>query len=141
MSTRYSTSPALHLRIADSKLCKLLHGLLCLCSVYCLYAISLRGYPVLALGLLLPVVACCLNLGRQRGPVTSLSWCAGDWMAIRDGVGRRIVVRPGHVCLPWVVYLAWDEQPDGGSGSIWLYPDSAPAETLRRLRLRLALER
>ena len=120
-----------------------MHWSLYLCSAYSLYAISLRGYPVLALGLLLPVVACCLSpgLGRQRPPVTSLSWHAGEWAMTRDGVGRRIVLRPGHVCLPWVIYLAWDELPDGGPGSLWLYPDSATAGTLRLLRLRLALQR
>ena len=140
MSTRYSTTPALHLRVVDSRLCKLLHGSLYLCSAYGLYAISLRGYPVLALGLLLPVVACCLSLGRQRSPVTSLSWLAGEWAMTRNGRARRIVLRPGHVCLPWVIYLAWDELPDGGPGSLWLYPDSAAAGTLRLLRLRLALQ-
>ena len=39
-----------------------------------------------------------------------------------------------------ILEMVWRELPAGGRGRLWLFPDSAPARELRRLRVRLALE-
>ena len=48
MSARYSSSPALHLRIGNSRLRAILYGALCLFTAYALWSTHARGHEALA---------------------------------------------------------------------------------------------
>lgn len=141
MSTRFSNSPALHLRVGNSVLRRLLHGALCLCAAYSLYRLCLRGYPLLSLSLLPAASYCCLRLGGKPRSGLRVCWRRGEWALEQGGERTSIAIRAGSTCLPWLVYLAWTELPGGRTGSLWLFPDCAPAADLRQLRVRLGLER
>jgi len=118
-----------------------LHGLLCLIIAFGLYRLAQRGYPLLAL-LLLPVATlCCWRLGWQRLAGARISWHRGLWTLEQGASSRHLSIDPASTCLPWVIYLAWIEPAGAGRGSVFLLPDSAPAEQLRGLRVRLRLER
>ncbi|TGD74655.1 hypothetical protein E4634_05495 [Mangrovimicrobium sediminis] len=141
MSKRFSTSPALNLRIADSPSRRrwlLLFGLL--------GAVHLGGiawtlespWPLLAL----PVFFTYL-WQTLRDPLVGveLRWRAGRWSlgSCDDGDGIEMTPERWHL-LPWVTYLAWRDGA-GARGQAWLFADSASAQALRRLRVRLALQR
>jgi hypothetical protein len=134
-------SPELHLVIGHSERRQHLFHCHCLACCYALYLLAAQGYPLLAL-LALPVVG--LRLWRSRAqPMVgdALGWRAGQWYVERDGDYQAIELSPRSGCLPWVVFLAWREQPGGRRGSLWLFADSAEPPGLRRLRLRLGLQR
>ena len=141
MSARFSNSPALHLTVGSSALRRVLVGALYLCTAYSLYRLYLRGYPLLSLSLLPLAVCCCWRLGAEPWCGVSVCWRRGQWSLEQGEKQTVIVIGPGSTCLPWLIYLAWTELPGGRSGSLWLFPDSAPAAELRRLRVRLTLER
>lgn len=141
MSARCSTSLALRLTIASSRWRRLLHALICLFAAFSLYRLAHRGYPLLALLLVLPAALCCFRLARQKMVGASICWRQGAWTVEQGAVSRSVRVRRVSNCLPWLIYLAWMESADAGGGSVFLFPDSAPAEQLRALRVRLLLER
>lgn len=141
MSARYSNSPSLRLVIAESRIYRGLHCLLCLLAACGLYRLSLRGYPLLALVLLLPVILACWRLARQRHAGSCISWQRGEWSLERRSSSRGISLSRASTCLPWVVYLAWTEAASAQRGSVFLFADSAPGEQLRGLRVRISLER
>jgi hypothetical protein len=115
--------------------------LLCLLAACSLCRLSLRGYPLLALVLLLPVILACWRLARQRHAGTCINWRRGEWTLERGSSTRGISLSRASTCLPWVVYLAWTEAASARRGFVFLFADSAPGEQLRGLRVRLSLER
>lgn len=141
MSARYSNSRSLHLVIARSRIYSLLHCLLCLLTIISLYRIGARGYPVLVL-MLSPVAAlCCWQTARQTLAGSLLSWKGGQWFI---GVGAEptpVTLERSSCSMPWVIYLAWLEPADSVRRTALLFPDSLPACDLRRLRVRLNLQR
>ena len=141
MSARYSNSPSLRLVIGESRIHRVLHCLLCLLVACSLYRLSLRGYPLLALMLLPPVVLSCWRLARQRHAGTCINWQRGEWTLERRSSSRGISLSRASTCLPWVIYLAWMEAASARRGSVFLLPDCAPREQLRGLRVRLTLDR
>jgi len=141
LSGRYSNSPTLHLGIAESRLCRLAHGLLCLLGAGTLCRLQQRGYPVLALALLLPVALCGWSLTRQPLAGAMLNWSAGEWWLGRDGNRIPILIDRRSTWVGRVIYLAWVEQAGGRRDSCLLFPDCAPADGLRNLRGRITLER
>ena len=141
MSTRYSTSPSLHLAVANSSIHKALHCLLCLLTIYSLYLLTRRGYPLLALLLLPAATACCWRLARQRLVGTCIRWQQGIWTVEQASGCRSVSIHRSSTCLPWIIYLAWIEPDSARRGSVFLLPDSASDEQLRGLRVRLTLER
>lgn len=141
MSARYSNSPALRLLIARSRIYCLLHFVLSLLAIFGLYRIGERGYPVLAL-LLLPVMAlCCWQTARQTLAGSLLSWKRGQWFISRGAETTPVTLERSSTCLPWVIYLAWIDPARPARRSALLFPDSVPANDLRRLRVRLTLQR
>ena len=66
-------------------------------------------------------------------------WRDGCWRVEREGVDWPIRLDRSCRVSPLGVYLCWIE-PGGRRESVWLFGDSAPADQLRRLRVRLALE-
>jgi hypothetical protein len=127
LSARYSSSPALHLRIGESRLRSTLYYALCLACVYALWLVFTRGYVVLVV-LLIPLVA------------VELCWRQGRWTLERAGVHRVIVPTRRSTATPWVIYLAFSDLSAGRGGYLWLYADSASKDQLRRLRVRLTLD-
>ena len=140
MSARYSNSPALRLTAVNSRLRRILHLLLCLGSACALYRIYLRGYPLFTTFLLPLAGWCCWRLAREAAAGVTLGWRQGEWSLCQGGLGEQRVVLRRATRLPWMIYSSWQEAPDGPYRSLWLFADSAPAEQLRRLRVRLALE-
>ena len=141
MSARYSNSPALRLQIVRSRIYCLLHFLLSLLTIFALYRICERGYSVLAL-LLLPVAAlCCWQTARQTLAGSLLSWTRGQWFISRGAETTPVTLERSSTCLPWVIYLAWADLERSARRSALLFPDSVPAKNLRRLRVRLTLQR
>jgi len=100
--------------------------------------VACRGYPFFWLLLPLLSIACYLNR-RQPLAGAELVWQQGQWSLQADGERQLIDLQRGH-CLPWVTYLAWRDQV-GGRGSLFLFSDSASHQQLRRLRVRLRLQR
>lgn len=141
MSNRYLNSPALRLNIGRSRLHCILHGLLCVCVALCLWCIARRGYPLLAVSLLPLSGLCCWQLARQRMCGATLCWQSGEWTLLQGNILRRVCVGTRGVCLPWLIFLTWQELPGRQRHRLWLFPDSATAEDLRRLRVRLTLQR
>ena len=128
MSAKYSSSPALRLIIGRSRLRRILHGAFCLCSCYALF-------------LLLPPVSLLLwQLHGQAMVGAVICWRSGNWTVQHCAINRAVRVRASSTCLPWVIYLAWQELPAGRPGAVWLFADSAPPQQLRCLRARLALQ-
>lgn len=141
MSVKYSTSPALRLIVGNSRVRLCLYALLCLCCATALYLLFARGYLLPCLGLLPPVVWLLLCLRREPMVGATLAWRQGTWTMQHGPAVRPVRLLPASACLPGLIYLAWRELPGGERGDLWLFPDSASAEQLRRLRLRLLLER
>jgi hypothetical protein len=139
LSNRYSLSPALRLQIADSRARRL--GFIALVVFYLLTGClcAHRGYPELALvfagcgALVLP------GIGRHRWAGTQVTWRRGIWSLEVQGQRRTVEVLPTSLALPWVIYLALRDQPLGRSYYLWLFNDSATAQELRKLRVRLRL--
>ena len=141
MSARYSNSPALRLEIARSRIYCLLHFVFCLLTIVGLYRIDERGYPVLAL-LLLPMAAlCCWQTARQTLAGGLVRWERGQWYIGGEREPGIVTLERSSTCLPWVIYLAWVDPARLARGSALLFPDSVPVDDLRRLRVRLTLQR
>lgn len=68
-----------------------------------------------------------------------LSWRGGSWLLRRDDVWRDIAPGKRTIVTPWVICLAFSALPAGPTDHLWLFFDSVPADDLRRLRVRLAL--
>lgn len=119
----------------------MLHALFFVLFGLALLRLSQRGYPLLALLLIPCGTLCCWQLARQRLAGACITWRQGEWQLEHGGGNRAISVRGCSTSLPWLIYLAWIEMGNGRRASVFLLPDSAPAEQLRRLRVRLTLER
>ncbi len=141
MSARYSSSPALHLRIGESRLRAVLHGALCLVCVYALWLLYARGYVVVVVLLALLVTYLLWRLRRDPLVGVELRWRQGLWTLEHAGVQRVILPTRRSTATPWVIYLAFSDLPAGPGGHLWLYVDCACSQQLRRLRVRLTLVR
>lgn len=141
MSKRFSTSPALHLRIGESKIQDCLHLALPLAVFSSLFLIYLDGYPILALGLSPIAVVLGWHLRIQPFSGALLCWHEGCW-SLDCGSGPQLVkLEQRSVCLPWVIYLPLRRVDRRRNQNLWLFADSAKQQDLRCLRVRLALER
>jgi hypothetical protein len=91
LSARYSNSPALHLRIGESRLRAALYSAFCLVCVHALWLLNVRGYIVLVALLTLLVASLLWQLRRDPLVGVELRWCQGLWTLERAGV-RRVIV-------------------------------------------------
>ena len=141
MSEQFSSSRTLHLSSGDSPIRRCLHGALGLALLFAHYLLYTEGYSLLT-GLLLPFTGVTLLRLRQRhARCCRVQYGAERWTVMRGGTHRAVRVLPCSVCLPWVVYLAWRELPEGRRDSLWVFVDTLSPQELRYLRLRLALDR
>ena len=139
MSVKYSTSPTLRLRVANSR-----HYLCCQILFITAVALALfelgRGVHPLLIGLLIPgLLSFVWRAGRQTLVGTVVCWQHGKWVLESGDQIYPIALRRWH-CLPWVTFVAWQFE-SGKKDQIWLFSDSAPRHDLRRLRTRLRIER
>lgn len=141
MSARYSTSPSLRLRIGKSRLRVVLYGALCLVTACALWSLFARGYPHLLFLLTPPVAVLLWRLRTDPMSGVELCWRQGLWTLERAGVERIILISRRSSAMPWWIYLGFNDLTAGSAGHIWLYVDSASRQQLRRLRVRLTLQR
>ena len=141
MSARCLNSPSLRLAIADSAICRILHCLLCLFVATSLWRLAQRGYPTTALFLAPLAALACWRLASQPLVGAIISWERGEWALQQEGVRVPVTLARSYCALPWLVYLAWRRSPDEPVTAVFLFPDSARPEQLRRLRVRLSLAR
>ena len=141
MSARCSNSPSLRLTIADSVVRRALHCLFCLLVTATFWRLAQRGYPGTALVLSPLAALACWRLSSRPFVGAVISWERGEWTMQQNGVVRIVSLAPGHCVLPWLIYLAWDKSVDAPAASVFLFPDSARPDELRRLRVRLSLAR
>ena len=140
MSARFSTSPELHLEIAESRVhARLLLGasLAVLCA---LVALVLRGHVLLACLLLPWALFLLLRARRDSLAGAVLAWRQGRWCLYRGRAAVALEMLPASVSLPWLIYLVWRESAGGVRRRAWLFSDSASRDGLRRLRVRLRLQ-
>ena len=69
-----------------------------------------------------------------------LHWRSGCWSIEHHGVETLVDLHPSSRVSPLGIYLRWSSE-GGNREYAWLFADSAPSDQLRRLRVRLALER
>ncbi len=140
MSARFSTSPTLRLPIARSRICALWQGAFTATLFTACILLVLRGYPWLALGLGAVLAWQLPALFRQPMVGTVVRWQRGRWLVERKGEVVEVSLHPSCRVSPLGVHLCWRGEK-GVRESVWLFPDSGPAQQLRRLRVRLTLER
>lgn len=139
MSKKFSTSPTLHLTIAESSLHECVRYLFIVAVVLALWELARGGYPIVVVSWT-PMLALLLwRSRRQRHIGVVIRWRRGEWTIESDGQLVPVDLRRAH-CLPWLTFMAW-QSASGKLGQAWLFNDSAPPCDLRRLRVRLRLER
>ena len=69
-----------------------------------------------------------------------LKWEAGEWYLHHRGKQTSVLLLPGAVRTPWLIYAAFQETHANQRWAFLLFGDSAGSEELRRLRCRLILE-
>ncbi len=141
MSAKCSNSHSLRLEIASSRIYRIWHSVFCLLAAASLWRLAQRGYPTTALLLSPASVWCCWRLACQPLVGAVISWQRGEWQLQQGTVLRTVGLARSHTVLRWVIYLAWSGPAGAPAGAVFLFPDSASADELRRLRVRLTLER
>jgi hypothetical protein len=141
LSAKYFSSPTLHLKIGKSRLGLSLYFALWVVTVAALWLLHQRGYVYLALMLSVLATTVLLSFSRDSMEGLVLSWHEGSWTLERDGVWRSVALGPRCVSTSWVIYLPVIDLSIGRVEHLWFYTDSIPREHLRRLRVRLTLEK
>lgn len=118
----------------------MLYSAFCLVCVYALSLLYIRGYTIVVVLLGLLVAYLLWGLRRDSFVTAQLHWNQGRWTLEHGGVRTEIFPTRRSTVTPWVIYLAFTQEPQGPGGHLWLYMDSAPRAQLRRLRVRLNLE-
>lgn len=106
-----------------------------------LFRLNALGHAALCLVLLPAALIYGFVMSRPRYVGACIHCRHGAWSIVTDGQEFAISIERGTTCVGGVVYLAWREPGASRPCSIFLFPDSAPSEQLRRLRLCLALRR
>ena len=140
MSHKFSTIPALQLTVNTSLHRQLFVLFMAAAVGLANLQVYLKGYPVLCVVLSLASVVLLWKSWRDpmRGAV--LKWEDGEWFLRLGGRQTSVLLLPGAVRLPWVIYLAFRETHARQRWAIWLFADSVDVEQMRRLRCRLAVE-
>lgn len=159
MLSKYSSSPALHLKIDKSVIGALLWRIYVFVFVSSVVSLALQGQATIAFvlgGLVASVMALeareYSGRDRARQSIVLLRWAAGRWTLDVDG--RCQTIQPTKRCItfPWFVYFSYtlEDEPfellAAGAAekrphrAIWLFVDSAPSQQQRQLRVRLRME-
>ncbi len=139
MSGRFGNSPALRLRIGDSRLRAVLHAALCACVGAALWVTGVRAHLGVSL-LLLPLAVMLLwQLRRDTAAGAQVCWHSGTWTLEQAGESKVVVVGRRSIVMPWAIHLSFTEPATGAGRELWVFVDSVPRAQLRQLRVRLAL--
>jgi hypothetical protein len=141
LSARFSISHGLHLKIDESRVHVVLIVGVGIAALASLSLLHLRGHTLLAF-LLLPCAVCLvwrLRLDSLAG--AELIWRQGCWLVRRGCREVAVELLPASRAVPGGIYLVWREGPRGRRRRAWLFQDSAQRDQLRRLRVRLRLQR
>ncbi|MBE9538337.1 MAG: hypothetical protein IMF06_04595 [Proteobacteria bacterium] len=140
MLNRYSSSPSRSLRVKPSR--RRIYFIIVLGAALALanYLLYVQGYPLLSAQLTL--VSIVLLWWATADPMagSTLKWEGGEWYIRHRGRQTSVVLLPGAVRLPWLVYAAFRETHAKQRWAFLLFSDSATVEQMRRLRCRLILE-
>lgn len=141
MLSRYSSSPALRLSIANSAISRWFvwaYVGLSLLVLLLLYSVS---YALIAAALSAPLLAVVLPLlwsNERHSHAIVLCWRAGQWTLDKGAGAEPIALLPQSCAQPWVIYLSWRELRSGSRDSMWIFPGTG--NELRALRVRLTLD-
>ncbi len=140
-SVRFSTTPALRLEIGRSRWHGFF-GLACLASaVYSLCLVASRGHLIVAI-VLVPIAAVILAGACRDGLVGKVLIGDGAGWSLDDGNDDiPVQVHRASVALPWCIYLVLVDLVSGRRQRGFLFPDCASRDQLRRLRVRLRVQR
>ena len=139
-SSRYSSSPALHVRIGRSRLRSIFYVLFSLLLIAALGQLYTAGYGLLIL-IAGPVAAVLLwNLQKETLEGYVLAWREGRWALAANGAQPQSVLVSRCITSPWVTYMALTSLAGDQRFHLWLFVDSMPGHHWRRLRVRLALQ-
>lgn len=139
LSAESSSLPPLELRVGNSAIRWVLLAVFALAEVAAVILLADKGYPALAL-MTTPGLIHLLWLavpGGNRGVV--LHWRAGRWHLENSRQAGALSLAAHNCRLPWVVYLAFRGESDPRRVTFWLLADAVDPESMRRLRLLLAL--
>jgi len=137
---RYSTSPSHRLTVRPSR--QRLYYIIALgvALMFSNFHIYEKGYPILAVALTLLSIAVLWRAAPDPMAGAILKWESGEWFLRHGGRQTSVLLLPGAVRLPWLVYAAFRETHAKQRWAFMLFGDSASAEEIRRLRCRLILE-
>ena len=138
--SKYSISPCLSLTVKPSVLRRYCIFVLGFAVAWANLLVFHKGYPFLAL--LLSLASLLLLWRGAHDPVvgTRLKWDRGQWFFRQGDRQVLLVLLPGSVRLPWLVYASFREARAKQRRKFLLFTDSASPEQLRGLRTRLILE-
>ncbi len=140
MSNKYSTTPSLQLTVSFSRYRQIFIVFLACILLLANIQIFVKGYPQLATTLSLVSIAMLWRGWRDPMVGAVLKWKGGEWFIRCNGRQSSVLLLPGAVRLPWIIYLAFRETHATKRWHIWLFADSVDVEQMRRLRCRLMLE-
>ncbi len=140
MLNRYSTSRSLCLTPRPSR--QRLYWVLALSLALALaiFQIYIKGYSILAVALAAGSLVLLWRGTPDPMAGARLKWESGEWFLRHRGRQTSVVLLPGSVRLPWLVYAEFRETHARRRWQFLLFADSVSAEEMRRLRRRLILE-
>ncbi len=108
-------------------------------SLCAIAVIALEGRPQLA-SLFCLILFCSLpRLFGQPAVGHVICWRQGRWLLDRGKGDEPVQLAGTSLAAPMAIHFCW--QLGGEQGSLWLFQDSGAAAELRKLRVRLRLER
>ena len=140
MLNKYSTSPSHGLTLRSSRHRAYFIVALGLAVSCANILVFLKGYPLLSVALMSGSLLLLQRAVPDPMAGATLKWELGEWFLRHRGKQVSVVLLPGSVRLPWLIYAAFQETHAKQRWKFLLFTDSANAEELRRLRCRLILE-
>lgn len=140
MLNRYSTSPSHSLIVRPSRRRQLFIFALGLVVACANLLVFLKGYPLMASVLTLGSIVLLWRAIKDPMAGAMLKWEAGEWFLRYRGKQTSVLLLPGSVRTPWLIYAAFQETHAKQRWAFLLFGDSAGSDELRRLRCRLILE-
>ncbi len=139
MLNRYSNSLSCSLTVGQSRQRRRAVAALALAVTWASGLVFLKGYPFLGAASTLGSLVLLWRALPDPMQGAVLSWEGGEWFLRHRGRQTSLVLLPGSVRLPWLVYAAFQETHAKQRWVFLLFTDCARPEELRRLRCRLTL--
>lgn len=154
MSNKYSTSPALHLKIDTSSrrlvytAQNILSSIFVFLVVLCAYLLFVKGHAWLAVLAIAGTLASTAHWLHTRNLFAAVEWREGAWFLVFAGdrscptQQTWVAVEPARHCvpLPGILYCTFLALEAGTLHPCWIPTRCFSEEQIRRLRVRLRLE-